>query len=184
MLGFSRTIKPRVLDYELLVVFVMPWVRVQMPLKIDRFEGLMQVVSVVDRSPMLAWCGCLEDSLRQGRTHNFLICTDSLSSLYSLSNVASIEKLVVKVQSILYYLEDCDIHFSYVRGHSENLGDDTVDQLIKEATCQDMDLSMSVLLSHWKHLAWKITVLSSNTKFLAPRKALWTKRFFRSFING
>ncbi|GFW84232.1 RNase H domain-containing protein [Trichonephila clavipes] len=61
------------------------------------------------------------DSLRQGGTLDFLICTDSLSSLHCLLNVNSTEKLVVEFQSTLFYL-DCDIHFSYVRGHSGNLG--------------------------------------------------------------
>ncbi|GFY10443.1 hypothetical protein TNCV_1463331 [Trichonephila clavipes] len=99
------------------------------------------------------------------------------------SNYFGIEKLVVEVQSVLYYL-DCDIHFSYVRGHSGNLGNDRADQLAKEATCQDMNLLMSVPLSHWKHLAWERTASSWNTKFLSSPKALWTKRFFQPFING
>ncbi|GFV06759.1 RNase H domain-containing protein [Trichonephila clavipes] len=119
----------------------------------------------------------IQDSLRQGGTLNFLICTDLLSSLHCLLNVNSTEKLVVEVQSILFYL-DCDIHFSYVRGHSGNLGNDRADQLAKEATCQDVNLLMSVPLSHWKHLAWERTVSSWNTEFLASPKALWTKRFF------
>ncbi|GFY19672.1 RNase H domain-containing protein [Trichonephila clavipes] len=101
----------------------------------------------------------IRDSLRQGGTLNFLICTDSLSSLHYLLSVNSIEKLVVEVHSILYYL-DCDIHFSYVRGHSGNLTNDRADQLDKEATCQDMNLLMSVPLSHWKHVAREITVSS------------------------
>ncbi|GFV23287.1 hypothetical protein TNCV_4780011 [Trichonephila clavipes] len=65
----------------------------------------------------------------------------------------SLKKLVMEVQSVLYHLEDCDIHFSYVLGHSGNFGNDRANQLTKETTCQDMNVSMSVLLSHWKHLA-------------------------------
>ncbi|GFT62733.1 RNase H domain-containing protein [Trichonephila clavipes] len=113
----------------------------------------------------------IQDSLRQDGTLSFLICTDSLSSLHCLLNVNSTEKLVVEVQSILYYI-DCDIHFSYVRGHSGNLGNDRADQLANEATCQDMNILMSVPLSHWKHLAWERTVSSLNTEFLASPKAL------------
>ncbi|GFW24284.1 RNase H domain-containing protein [Trichonephila clavipes] len=111
----------------------------------------------------------IQDSLHQGGTLNFLICTDSLSSLHYLLSVNSTEKLVVEVLSILYYL-DCDIHFSYVRGHSGNLGNDRADQLVKEATCQDMNLLMSVPLSHWKHIAWERTVSSWKTEFLASPK--------------
>ncbi|GFT72178.1 hypothetical protein TNCV_2272671 [Trichonephila clavipes] len=73
---------------------------------------------------------------------------------------------------------DCDIHFSYVWGHSGNLGNDRADQLAKEVTCQDMNHLMSVPWSHWNYVAWERTVSSWNTKFLAPPKALWTKRFF------
>ncbi|GFU41317.1 hypothetical protein TNCV_3011401 [Trichonephila clavipes] len=57
-----------------------------------------------------------------------------------------------------------------------NLGNDRADQLAKEATCQDMNLLMSVPLSHWKHVAWERTVSSWNTEFLASPEALWTKR--------
>ncbi|GFX60610.1 RNase H domain-containing protein [Trichonephila clavipes] len=122
-----------------------------------------------------------QDSLCQGRTFNFLICIDSLSSLCCLLNVNSTEKLVVDVQSILYYL-DCDIHFSYVRSHSGNPGNDRADQLAKEATCQDMNLLMSVSLSYWNHLAWEITVSSWNTEFLSSPKAMWTKRAAGSLV--
>ncbi|GFT19404.1 RNase H domain-containing protein [Trichonephila clavipes] len=108
----------------------------------------------------------IQDSLRQGGTLNFLICTDSLSSLNYLLTVNSTEKLVVEVQPIVFYL-DCDIHFSYVRGHSGNLGNDRADQLAKEATCQDVNLLMSVPLSHWKHSAWETAVSSWNTEILA-----------------
>ncbi|GFW14892.1 hypothetical protein TNCV_1563541 [Trichonephila clavipes] len=87
----------------------------------------------------------------------------------------------MEVQPTLYNHEDCDIHFSYVRGHSGNLG--RVDQLAKEATCQDMYLSMSVALSHWKHLAWERTVSSRNYEFLASPKALWTKKFFFDHLS-
>ncbi|GFU28790.1 RNase H domain-containing protein [Trichonephila clavipes] len=81
----------------------------------------------------------IQDSLHQGGMLNFLICTDSFSSFHCMFSVNCTEKLVVEDQSILYYL-DCDIHFSYVRGHSGNLGNDRADQLAKEATCQDMIL--------------------------------------------
>ncbi|GFV39009.1 transposable element Tcb1 transposase [Trichonephila clavipes] len=60
--------------------------------------------------------------------------------------------------------------------NSGNLGNDRVDQLAKEATCQDMNLVMSVPLSHWKHVAWERTVSSWNTEFLASPTALGTKR--------
>ncbi|GFX71299.1 hypothetical protein TNCV_2453111 [Trichonephila clavipes] len=57
------------------------------------------------------------------------------------------------------------------------LGNDTADQLVREATCQDTNLLMYVLLSHWKHSAWERAVSSWNTEFLASPKASWTKIF-------
>ncbi|GFT35279.1 HTH CENPB-type domain-containing protein [Trichonephila clavipes] len=76
---------------------------------------------------------------------------------------------------------DCDIHFSYVWGHSGNLGNDRADQLAKEVTCQDMNHLMSVPWSHWNYVAWERTVSSWNTEFLAPFKALWTKSYTADF---
>ncbi|GFW37873.1 hypothetical protein TNCV_4630762 [Trichonephila clavipes] len=54
-----------------------------------------------------------------------------------------------------------------------NLGNNRADQLVQEATCRDMNLLMSVPLSHWKRLAWERAVSSWNTEFLASPKALW-----------
>ncbi|GFT35222.1 hypothetical protein TNCV_353221 [Trichonephila clavipes] len=92
-------------------------------------------------------------------------------------------QLVKGVTFVVYFVLpqdflDCDIHFSYVWGHSGNLSNDRADQLAKEATCQDMNHLMYVPWSHWKNVAWERTVSSWNTEFLALPKALWTKRFF------
>ncbi|GFX45443.1 hypothetical protein TNCV_2739801 [Trichonephila clavipes] len=65
-----------------------------------------------------------------------------------------------------------------LNGHSGNLGNDRANQLAKEATSQDMNRSMPVPLSHWKHLAWKRTVSAWNSEFLASPEALWTQKFF------
>ncbi|GFX43861.1 RNase H domain-containing protein [Trichonephila clavipes] len=83
----------------------------------------------------------IQDSLRQGGTLNFLICTDSLSSLQCLLSVNSTEKLVVEVQSIIYYL-DCDITFLMFGAIVEDVN-----------LCQDVNLLMSMSLYHWKHVA-------------------------------
>ena len=110
----------------------------------------------------------IQDSLHLNGTLNFLTCTDSLSSLHSLRNITSTEKLVVEVQSIFYRLCDvggCEIYFSYVRSHSGVLGNERVDQLAKEATGYDLNLPMSVPLSH---LAWHESV----SAYLASSKAL------------
>ncbi|GFX87852.1 RNase H domain-containing protein [Trichonephila clavipes] len=124
----------------------------------------------------------IQESLHQGGTLNFLICTDSLSSLHCSFSVNSTEKLVAEIQCILNYL-DCGIPLSYYRGHSGNLGNDRADQLAKDTTFQDMNLLMSVSLSHWKYVAWERTVSSWNTELLASPKALWTRRFFSTIYE-
>ncbi|GFU69016.1 hypothetical protein TNCV_3785371 [Trichonephila clavipes] len=60
---------------------------------------------------------------------------------------------------------------------------DRTGQLAKEATFQDMDLPMSVPLSHWKHLAWKRTVSSWNTEFLASPEAVCDKKKFSDHLS-
>ncbi|GFY30589.1 retrovirus-related Pol polyprotein from transposon opus [Trichonephila clavipes] len=111
-------------------------------------------------------------SKNPGRNSQLTNLHRSLSSIHSLRNVSYTEKLVVKVQSIMYNLEDCDTHFSYVWGDSGNIGNDRAYQLAKGAICQDMNLSMPVPLSHRKQLAWQRTVSAWNSEFLASPKAL------------
>ena len=113
------------------------------------------------------------------------LCTDSLSSLHLLRNVTSTEKLVVEVLPILYHFCDiggCEIYFSYVRSHSGVLGNDRVDQLVKETTGVHIDLPSSVLLSHFKHLAWLETLLAWNSEYLASSRALWKIKFFQTIF--
>lgn len=109
----------------------------------------------------------------------YLICTDSLSSLFILGNPAVTEKLVVEVQSTLDVLDSAvEIHFAYIRGHSGNFGNERADQLAKQATGQDIDLMMSIPASYWKLISKQKTVLSWSLEFLASKNAQWTKRFF------
>lgn len=90
----------------------------------------------------------------------------------------------MEVQSILHALENVvEIHFSYVRGHSGNLGNERADMLAKEATCRDIDLVMSLPASHWKRVAREKTILDWNGEFLASSNALWTKRFFPTILK-
>ncbi|KFM75507.1 hypothetical protein X975_25314, partial [Stegodyphus mimosarum] len=66
----------------------------------------------------------------------FLIRTDSLSSLYSLGNIFSCNKLLVTSHGILKDLNNkgVDVHFSHVRSHTGNLGNERADWLAKQAT--------------------------------------------------
>lgn len=114
----------------------------------------------------------------------YLICTASLSSLFLQHNTVSAEKLVVEIHSILYALENViEIHFSYVRGHCGNLGNERADQLAKQVMRCEVDLMMSAPASYWKHVTDEKTVSDWNTEFLASSKALWTKIFFLTIFQ-
>ncbi|GFT14456.1 hypothetical protein TNCV_4004261 [Trichonephila clavipes] len=114
------------------------------------------------------------------------------SNHHSLRNVTSTEKIVVGIQSILYYLEDCDIYiFLVFKAIVE------ISAMIERTSSPKRQLAKIwtfdvVPLSHWKHLAWEKTVSAWNTEFLALPKALKTyfptiyqrlkcKKFFNDF---
>lgn len=114
----------------------------------------------------------------------YLICTDSLSSLFLLRNPASTEKLVVEIHSILCALENnVEIHFSYIRGHSGNVGNERADELAKQATRRKIDLMISTPASHWKLVSKEKTIMDWNNEYLASSKAQWTKRFFPTILH-
>ncbi|GFX43695.1 uncharacterized protein TNCV_4109751 [Trichonephila clavipes] len=67
---------------------------------------------------------------------NFLICSDSLSSLCALNNIYSQNKLIVKTHINLDFLRSrgVQVFFSFVRGHTGIYGNERADWLAKEAT--------------------------------------------------
>nr|XP_042903993.1 uncharacterized protein LOC122270499 [Parasteatoda tepidariorum] len=125
----------------------------------------------------------IQNSFSENQIFKYLICTDSLSSLFLLRDTTSTEKLVVEIHSILNALENVTIHFSYVRGHSGILGNERADQLAREATCGEIDLRVSVPASHWKRIARDKIIADWNAEFLASPRSLWTKRFFPSIFH-
>ncbi|GFY05024.1 uncharacterized protein TNCV_561561 [Trichonephila clavipes] len=108
--------------------------------------------------------------------------TISYEAVFAISGIPPIDLVILNnldVQSILFYL-DCDIHFSYVWCHSGNLSNDRADQLAKEATCQDVNLLMSVPLETF---SLRKNCFFLNTEFLVSPKALWTKRVLELEVN-
>ncbi|GFY31183.1 RNase H domain-containing protein [Trichonephila clavipes] len=65
---------------------------------------------------------------------NFLICSDSLSSLCALNNIYSQNKLIVKTHINLDFLRSrgVPVFFSFVRGHTGIYGNERADWLAKK----------------------------------------------------
>ena len=106
-----------------------------------------------------------------------LICSDSLSSLLSLCDVRSFEKLVVEVQSTLNNTLDIDLDFTHVRGHTGIHGNERADFLAKDATHLPFALNLSKPYAFWKSLYFNETIKEWNSEYLASNKGYWTKRF-------
>ncbi|GFV53971.1 RNase H domain-containing protein [Trichonephila clavipes] len=72
----------------------------------------------------------------------YLICTDSLSSLDSLKCISSSDNIIVEIQKQLKSLRDkkISIDFAFVRGHTGVLGNERADWLAKAATKRKIDI--------------------------------------------
>ena len=80
-----------------------------------------------------------------------LICSDSLSSLLSLCDIRSFEKLVVEVQSILSNTLDIYLDFMHVRGHTGIYGNQRADFSAKGALRLPFTINFSKLYAFWKN---------------------------------
>ncbi|GFX57332.1 RNase H domain-containing protein [Trichonephila clavipes] len=86
----------------------------------------------------------------------YLICTDSLSSLDSLKCISSSNNIIVEIQKQLKSLRDknISIDFAFVRGHTGVLGNERADWLAKAATKRKTDIDVNIPKSFYK----KITI--------------------------
>ncbi|GFS59862.1 RNase H domain-containing protein [Trichonephila clavipes] len=77
----------------------------------------------------------------------YLICTDSLSSLDSLKCISSSNNIIVEIQMQLKSLRDknISIDFAFVRGHTGVLGNERADWLAKAATKRKLTLTLIFL---------------------------------------
>ncbi|GFU70668.1 uncharacterized protein TNCV_53771 [Trichonephila clavipes] len=113
---------------------------------------------------------------------NFLICSDSLSSLCALNNIYSQNKLIVKTHINLDFLRSrgVQVFFSFVRGHTGIYGNERADWLAKEATKLRDLVPMSIPKSYHKKVFKEKIISPRNNLYQISINAHLTKEFFPS----
>ncbi|GFX13750.1 uncharacterized protein TNCV_599591 [Trichonephila clavipes] len=110
----------------------------------------------------------------------YLICTDSLSSLDSLKCISSSNNIIVEIQKQLKSLRDknISIDFAFVRGHTGVLGNERADWLAKAATKRKIDIDVNIPKSFYKKITNERMMKSWNHEYLISNKGSITKKFF------
>ncbi|GFX33001.1 probable protein phosphatase CG10417 [Trichonephila clavipes] len=110
----------------------------------------------------------------------YLICTDSLSSLDSLKCISSSNNIIVEIQKQLKSLRDknISIDFAFVRGHTGVLGNERADLLAKAATKRKTDIDVNIPKSFYKKITNERMMKSWNQEYLISNKGSITKKFF------
>ncbi|GFT05202.1 RNase H domain-containing protein [Trichonephila clavipes] len=110
----------------------------------------------------------------------YLICTDSLSSLDSLKCISSSNNIIVEIQKQLKSLRDknISIDFAFVRGRTGVLGNERADWLAKAATKRKIDIDVNIPKSFYKKITKERKVKSWNQEYLISNKGSITKRNF------
>ncbi|GFX79713.1 uncharacterized protein TNCV_2746321 [Trichonephila clavipes] len=110
----------------------------------------------------------------------YLICTDSLSSLDSLKCISSSNNIIVEIQKQLKSLRDknISIDFAFVRGHTGVLGNERADWLAKAATKRKIDIDVNIPKSFYKKITNERMMKCWNQENLISNKGSITKKFF------
>ncbi|GFT41702.1 RNase H domain-containing protein [Trichonephila clavipes] len=110
----------------------------------------------------------------------YIICTDSLSSLDSLKCTSSSNNKIVEIQKQLKSLKDknISIDFAFVRGHTAVLGNERANWLAKAATKRKIDIDVNIPKSFYKKITKERMVKSWNQEYLISNKGSITKKFF------
>ncbi|GFV89124.1 retrovirus-related Pol polyprotein from type-1 retrotransposable element R1 [Trichonephila clavipes] len=110
----------------------------------------------------------------------YLICTDSLSSLDSLKCISSPNNTIVEIQKQLKSLRDknISIDFAFVRGHTGVLGNERADWLAKAATKRKIDIDVNIPKSFYKKITNERMMKSWNQEYLISNKGSITKKIF------
>ncbi|GFY33069.1 uncharacterized protein TNCV_2230201 [Trichonephila clavipes] len=113
---------------------------------------------------------------------NFLICSDSLSSLWALNNINSQNKQIVKTHINLNFLRSrgVQVFFSFVRGHTGIYGNERADWLAKEATKLSDLIPMSIPKSYHKKVFNEKIISEWTNLYQISNNAHLTKEFIPS----
>ncbi|GFU33415.1 RNase H domain-containing protein [Trichonephila clavipes] len=108
----------------------------------------------------------------------YLICTDSLSSLDSLKCISSSNNIIVEIQKQLKSLRDknISIDFAFVRGHTGVLGNERADWLAKAATKRKIDIDVNIPKLFYK----KIT----NERMMKDKNAVQARKKLADVFGG
>ncbi|GFV06862.1 RNase H domain-containing protein [Trichonephila clavipes] len=143
-----------------------------------------------ERTVFVAELLCLNFAVKWITEHNsviseYLICTDSLSSLDSLKCISSSNNIIVEIQNQLKSLRDknISIDFAFVLGHTGVLGNEQADWLAKAATKRKIDIEVNIPKSFYKKSTKERMVKSWNQEYLISNKGSITKKFFPPLIR-
>ncbi|GFX98807.1 uncharacterized protein TNCV_1503831 [Trichonephila clavipes] len=110
----------------------------------------------------------------------YLICTDSLSSLDSLKCISSSNNIIIEIQKQLKSLRDknISIDFAFVRGHTGVFGNERADWLAKAATKRKIDIDVNIPKLFYKKITNERMMKCWNQEYLISNKGSITKKFF------
>ncbi|GBM57926.1 hypothetical protein AVEN_205999-1 [Araneus ventricosus] len=130
---------------------------------------------------------CIAQAVNWIRTNenpssNFLICSDSISCLCALNCITSPNRLIVKTQTNLSFLQGrgVQVFFSFARDHIGIYCNERADWLAKEATILIDMVPMSVPKSFYKCVFKEHVISQWNSRYQISHITKYTKEFFPS----
>jgi len=120
----------------------------------------------------------------QGKQRSVAIHTDSRISLDAIANPSNQQNLVERIRDEIRSLENDNwiIHFTWVKAHNGNYGNDIADHLAKEAACgSDVDIAYTKIPKSAVTSELKEKYLQTwQSEWDASNKGALTKKFFPS----
>ncbi|GBO06317.1 hypothetical protein AVEN_146322-1 [Araneus ventricosus] len=110
----------------------------------------------------------------------YVICSDSLSSLFSLLTIKRKERLVMETLVILRILKDnhMDIFFTHIKGHCGIPGNERAEFLAKDSHNMPFNINFGIPKCHWKRPSHQKLLRRWEEEYASSSKASHTKQFF------
>lgn len=116
----------------------------------DTIIKRIQNFSSIYTSELLAIKTCVENIVRTYSGQKILILTDSKSSLEGLSDSFSKNSIIQQLRSILSNVPNHQINFMWIPSHFNIRGNETVDQLAKDALTRSLDSEFKFQYTDYK----------------------------------